>query len=200
MFTEAREKVPSNNKDKKEGTKDMSAYMMPAKTTAIIAEYLAAAANSVGHMGTIEGVKTIEPPKELIKCLKEAGCYNAEYDEYKADKIYEVMSNYNESALKERYGEEDAKGMSGAFEPFVSQHIDIKEDTRRQWLSNLFTVARCHHYQCAEGMVCESAFFKAFGEWVDGMAYGLAEFVVDEVRPRYRKMGDEGNWKPWDVF
>ena len=37
----------------------MSAYMMPAKTTAIIAEYLARAAGEVGHTGTVQGAKTI---------------------------------------------------------------------------------------------------------------------------------------------
>ena len=172
----------------------MSAFMMPAKTTAIIAQYLARAAGEVGHTGTVQGAKTIEPPKELIKCLKDAGCYDARFDEYKADKIYEVMCNFNVSALKERYGE-----ASGAVEPFVSQPMDTKESTRRQWLSNLFTVAMCYRYQIEEGCVRDSDFFKAFGKWVDKMAYLLAEYVVAEVRPRYSAEKENG-WKPWDIF
>lgn len=168
--------------------------MMPAKTTAIIAEYLARAAGEVGHTGTVQGAKTIEPPMELIKCLKDEGCYDAKYDEYKASKIYEVMCNINAAALKERY-----KEPSDAIEPFERQPIDTKENTRREWLSNLFTVARCYLYQCDEGVVRDSDFFKAFGKWVDQMAYLLTEYVVEEYRPKYSAEKDNG-WKPWDVF
>ena len=173
----------------------MSAFMMPAKTTAIIAQYLARAAGEVGHSGTVQGAKTIEPPKELIKCLKDAGCYDAKYDEYKADKIYEVMCNFNAAALKERY----ANG-SDAVEPFERQPICTREESRREWLSNLFTVARCYLYQCDEGIVRDSDFFKAFGKWVDKMAYLLTEYVVEEYRPKYKQEGQKGEWKSWDMF
>lgn len=81
----------------------MSAFMMPEKTTAIIAEYLALAADCVGHTGTIEGVKTIEPPESLLKCLRDEGCYNSKYDEYKASAIYCVMRRLNYKAYAMRY-------------------------------------------------------------------------------------------------
>ena len=109
-----------------------------------------------------------------------------------ADKIYEVMCNFNVSALKERYG-----NASEAFEPFEAQPMDTKESTRRTWLANLYTVARCYRYQISEGMVVESEFYKAFGEWVNYMAYLLAEYIVEEVRPAYRK---GQTYKPWDQF
>ena len=172
----------------------MSAFMMPAKTTAIIAEYLAAAANCVGHSGTMEGVKTIEPPTGLLTCLKEAGCYNAKHDEYEAKKIYEMMNNFNISALKECYGD-----ASEEVEPFEQQWIHIHEDSRRQWLSNLYTVARCYHYQICEGVVRDSKFYKAFGQWVNEMASELAAYVVKEVRPDFSAEAENG-WKPWSEF
>ena len=197
MFIVARESLPSQAKHKtRKGQNTMSAFMMPEKTTAIIATYLAQAANCVGHTGTIMGIKTIEPPKSLINALKKAGCYDAEYDEYKAEKIYEVMHSYNVAALKARYGEA-AEGYAPYDRP---SGLSIQEETRREWLSNLFTVARCYHYQCDEGKVRDTEFFKAFGEWIDEMAYQLAEMVVNEVRPRYSKAGEERNYKPWDQF
>ena len=172
----------------------MSAFMMPAKTTAIIAEYLALAATSTGHSGTYEGIKTIEPPKRLLEYLKGSGCYDARHDEYMPEAIYNMMSNINLTALKERYHD-----VEDGYEAYERQPISILECDRRKWLANLYTVARCYHYQIAEGMVSKSDFYHYFGEWIDGMARVLAEFVVDEVRPKYSAEVDNG-WKSWSEF
>lgn len=167
----------------------MSAFMMPAKTTAIIAEYLAAAASEAGHTGVIQGIKTIEPPRTLIKALRDAGCYDSDRDEFSAQKVYDLLCEYNSKALEALYGNgEDAA-------PFPNLPIDIREETRREWLSNLFTVARCYRYQCDEGDVGKSDLLKAFEQWVDEMAYTLAAFTVDAVRPKF---GD--GWKSWSEF
>ena len=167
----------------------MSAYMMPAETTAIIAEYLAAAASSAGHTGVIQGIKTIEPSPTLIMDLRHAGCYDADRDEFSARKVYDLLCEYNSKALEAQYGNgEDAA-------PFASQSIDTREKTRRKWLSNLFTVARCYRYQCDEGDVGKSDFLKAFSLWVDELAYTLAAFTVEAVRPKFGP-----GWKSWSEF
>ena len=169
----------------------MSAFMMPEKTTAIIAEYLALAADCVGHTGTVEGVKTIEPPKSLLQCLRDEGCYNAKYDEYEPSAIYRVMRRLNYKAYAMCYGGDEPDEIPVVNIPKVS----IAESKRREWLANLYTVARCYRFQCAEGTIPASAFFKAFSAWIDIMASKLAEFVVDEIRPK-----DSEHYKPWDRF
>lgn len=162
--------------------------MMPAKTTAIIAEYLAAAASEAGQYGVVQGIK-IDPPRPLIQALRDAGCFDSDRDEFSAQKVYDLLCEYNSKALEARYGNGDDAA------PFASQSIDKREETRREWLSNLFTVARCYRYQCDEGDVGNSDFMKAFEQWVDEMAYTLAAFTVATVRP---KTGP--GWKSWSEF
>lgn len=172
----------------------MSAYMMPAKTTVIIAEYLANAATSTEFKGMLDGIRTIQPPKDLLEVLKAIGCYDEHEGEYRAVKIYEVLARQNATALRARYRNR-AEEMIGTIEPFYHLPIDTKETTRREWLANLFTVSRCYLYQCCEGTVPDTDFYKAFGKWVDKMAFELAEMVVREFRPMNAKPH-----KPWDQF
>lgn len=167
----------------------MSCFVMSGRTLSIIAGYLADAANEDGHRGVLEGVRMIAPPTALVKCLKDGGCL--EDGEFKAERVYALLFDFNKTAYKERYGEcEDWT------DPFCPVCIDERESTRKEWLSNLFTVCRCYGYQIAEGMVCESAFFAAFSEWVDQMAYALADMTVKEVRPSPQSDG----YRSWEEF
>ena len=164
--------------------------MMPGKTAAIIAEYLAYAADAAEHNGVVRGIKTIEPPPQLLKCLRVEGCYS-DAEGVSARQVYNLMMETNVTALKDRYSD-----ISPDYEPYEVARIDTKETTRRQWLANLYEVSRCYYYQISEGKVCKSKFYQAFGAWVQKMAIQLAEYIVKEVRPNN---GSE-DYKPWSEF
>lgn len=164
--------------------------MMPGKTAAIIAEYLAHAADAAEYSGVVQGIKTIEPPPQLLKCLRVEGCYS-DAEGFSARLVYNLMMETNVAALKELYND-----VSADYEPYEVARIDTKETTRRQWLANLYEVSRCYHYQICEGKVSESRFYLAFGAWIQKMADQLAEYIVKEVRPNN---GSE-DYKPWSEF
>ena len=96
-----------------------------------------------------------------------------------------------------RYGEKNTDEEMCPEKTMPQDDVSVDTDmaTRREWLSNLYTVCRCYKYQITEGDYAADPFYRFFGEWIDQMAAVLADYVVDEVRP---KIGSE--YKPRDEF
>ena len=185
----------------------MSAYMINDKTRAIIAKYLAAALNENHRMGVIEGVKKIELDTARIANVPELKECLAEDGEYSSTKIYKALYDLNRRALIGRYGEKNGTKMAGDLGEMPNISVKTGEDTRREWLANLYTVMSSLIYQCDEKPNITAVknsngdweyvpcpFLKALEHWQCIMAAKLAEYVVEEVRGSIMKR------KPWDEF
>ena len=186
----------------------MSAYMIGNETRAIIAKYLAEALNASARKGTIEGIKKIQLyPNDArdVAELRECRFVNGDYS---VGKIYRALYNLNRAALMGRYGEKCGKQMAGNIGKPSVKAIDIKEEKRREWLANLYTVLGCFIYQCSEAPNIKSEsdglggwmhipcpFLRFLQKWHNLMAAQLAEYVVTEVRGRGVRGG-----KSWDEF
>ena len=113
-------------------------------------------------------------------------------------KIHAYLYAKNRAALVARYGEKATNAVMCPEKEMAidrTESVDTRLETRREWLSNLYTVCRCYKYQISEGDYDSDPFYRFFGEWIDQMAAVLADYVVDEVRP---KCG--ANYRPWDEF
>ena len=158
-------------------------------------------------MGVIEGIKKIQYPlsQEDIKDVKRF--YDPKRGEYSAERIYAEMYELNKAALVGAYGKETGEKYAGPFVPMPKVSITTREEKRREWLANLYTVTRSFIYQCEESPNVRSErdedgrrhwiyhpFLQMLVSWKDIMAAQLAEYVVEEVR------GDLMHRKPWSEF
>ena len=174
----------------------MSAYMLPNETISRIANYMMIAARPSRWIP--EGMRWLEIDDGFRKCLADAGLkIDDESDTFDGEKIHAFLYAKNRAALIARYGEKnvDEEMCPEKTMPQDDVSVDTDMETRREWLSNLYTVCRCYRYQITEGDYAADPFYRFFGEWIDQMAAVLADYVVDEVRP---KCGS--NYKPWDEF
>ena len=181
----------------------MSAFMVNNKTLTIIAKYMADCANNdkCGRLGRNMALRPIEFSEAMLAYLEGRGCLDKSTGLFLAQSIHKVLVDENRKALVARYGEDDGKEMGGGdgYEPFNGEiSIDTREDTRREWLVNLYEVTRCYLYQISEGDYRSNPFYAEMVNWLNQMAAVLAGYVVDEIRPRFVKMGVKH--KCWDEF
>ena len=174
----------------------MSAYMLPNKTISIIACYMMVAARPSRWIP--EGMRWLELSDDFRKCLADAGLkIDEESDTFDGEKIHAYLYAKNRAALIALYGEKsvDEEDCPEKTMPQDDVSVDTKEETRREWLSNLYTVCRCYKYQISEGDYESDPFYRFFGEWINRMAAVLADYVVAEVRPK-----GGANYRTWDEF
>lgn len=180
----------------------MSAYMVNNRTLSIMAEYMAKCANNnlFGRYGRLDGINQIEFDKSMLDLLKRKGCYDSKNCfHYLAKEIHRLLVEENRKALCARY--EDGEEMGGGSEYDKMEEgvvIDMSENTRKEWLVNLYEVTRCYVYQITEGDYQTNPFYAEMIKWIAKMAETLASYVVDEIRPRYPKEGER--YKFWDEF
>lgn len=176
----------------------MSAFMVNNSTLTKIAKYMEVCAN-YDH-DHVQAIWDITLDSDFKKCLVENGCFTGSFS---AQRIHALLYRLNREALIALYGKTDTDSMMcpSEIEPMEDggTEIDIKMETRKEWLSNLYTVCRCYQYQITEGDYKKNKFYSLFSEWIDTMAMALAAYVVDEVRPKGR-MGDGIYYKTWDEF
>lgn len=176
----------------------MSAYMVNNRTLTKIARYMEVCANY--RIGKNSGLSELELKGDFQKLLNDAGLANKDSGVFSASLIHAYLYRKNREALVARYGQEatdtemcpaETQQMDDGGTP-----IDIRLETRKEWLSNLYTVCRCYLYQIEEGNYQDDEFFWKFDSWVNQMAKVLAKYVVAEYRP----MPPNPNYKPWDKF
>ena len=184
----------------------MSTYMFPAKTTAIIAKYLADGCNLWLTTTPLEGVKVVSVEPDEMKAVKELKACFGKDGRCSSAKVYAKLRELNSKAVSFKYGNSvpASEFVSGEM-PDVE--IETGPDNMRQWLANLYTVTEGFAYQCAEcpNVRLERAsgggyksvpvpMLALLEKWKAKMADTLAEYVVDEVRgPIFKR-------KPWSEF
>ena len=175
----------------------MSAYMLPNETISVIAHYMTIAAQPSKWL--TPGMQWLETSDGFRKFLADAGLKIYEDgDLIDAEKVHAYLYEKNRKALIARYGEKnvDEEMCPEKTMPYDwDAAIDTDIKTRREWLANLYTVCRCYKYQITEGDYAADPFYRFFGEWIDQMAAVLADYVVDDVRPK-----SGANYRPWDEF
>ncbi|MBO6031681.1 MAG: hypothetical protein J6Q22_09430 [Prevotella sp.] len=119
---------------------------------------------------------------------------------FSASLLHAYLYEKNRKALIAAYGKKavDEKMCSAEIEPMDDggTAIDIRKETRKEWLSNLYTVCRCYLYQISEGNYQSDEFYWKFSGWIGKMAEVLAEYVVEEVRP----LPPNPAYRPWCDF
>lgn len=186
IFTEAREKVPSNNKDKKR-TKTMSAYMVDNENLCKMAGYITAILDGTEHNGTCEGAKAFWFSQDFVKTFKAIpGAYDSKWGCYNAKPIHRALYDMNRSSLIARYGECETP-----YEKFDGKSVETREETRDEWQCRLFSVIRNYLYQCNEGNVPETRLFNAMRE----LGNTLATTIAVETAKRDWGCG-WSDWKP----
>lgn len=179
----------------------MSAFMMGNRELTIIAKYMAECANNP-HMRMLfrtSTVSRIEFGESMLDYLKEKGCYDSESGLYLAGDIHRLLVRENRKALAARYA--DSEEMVGGSEYNMMEErivIDLKNETRKEWLSNLYTVVRCYQYQIAEGDYKNNPLYNELEKWIADMAVALAKYTVETVRPEFPQKGQP--WKSWSEF
>lgn len=186
----------------------MSAYMIDNKTRAIIATYLAEALNASQRMGTVQGIKKIQLCSTDIMDVQELKACRAKNGDFSAKAIYKALYNLNRAAIFGRYGDKEAEKMVEPLRAMPKVTIDTREETRKEWLANLYTVLQCFIYQCSEMPNVTSIrdeynnwthikcpCLKALESWEHQMAASLANYIVDEVRGELCKRK-----KTWAMF
>lgn len=176
----------------------MSAYMVNNRTLTKIAKYMEACGNyQIGHA---TGLADIELKAAFKEWLVKEGLVDKKTGKFSAPIIHAFLYCRNRQALTQRYGEESVKDEMCQEELMPMEDggtaIDTARATRKEWLSNLYTVCRCYLYQIEEGNYKDDEFFWKFSAWTNQMARVLAMYVVSEVRP----MPPNPNYKPWDEF
>ena len=174
----------------------MSAFMVNNRTLTKIAKYMEACANY--QIGKAPGLSEIELDGGFKEWLSNEGLVEKGTGMFSAPLIHAFLYCRNRHALFQRYGDSQVSMMCpNELEPMEDggTAIDIGRETRRKWLSNLYTVCRCYRYQISEGDYEAEPFYRFFCEWIDQMAAVLAGYVVDEVRPK-----GGANYRPWDEF
>lgn len=171
----------------------MSAFMVNNRTLTKIAKYMEACANY--RAGERSGLDGLEIRGDFERYLREEGLVD-KTGRFSASLIHRYLYDKNKAALVARYGE--VVDMVGEFIPMEDggTSIDMSLKTRKEWLSNLYTVSRCYLYQIEEGDFQNDSFFWLFKEWIGEMAAVLAKYVVEKVRP-YKP---DFQYKPWDEF
>lgn len=176
----------------------MSAYMVNNRTLTKIAKYMEACGNY--QIGKATGLSDIELKGGFKEWLSNEGLVDKKTGMFSAPLIHAFLYCRNRHALFQRYGEESVKEQMCPEELMPMEDggtaIDIAPETRKEWLSNLYTVCRCYIYQIEEGDYQDDEFYWLFREWIEQMAKALAWYVVSEVRP----MPPNPNYKPWDEF
>lgn len=174
----------------------MSAYMVNNRTLTKIARYMEVCANY--RIGRDSGLSELEFRDTGF--LEDKGLANKDSGVFSASLIHAYLYRKNREALVARYGQE---ATDTEMCPAETQQmddggtaIDIRLETRKEWLSNLYTVCRCYLYQIEEGNYQSDEFFWKFIDWINQMAKVLAMYVVAEYRP----MPPNPNYKPWDEF
>ena len=179
----------------------MSAFMLSNNTLTIIAKYMAECANNQygGRLGRNEAIRPIELSDSFQAYLVGKGCKDEKTGLYLAGEIHKVLVDENRKALCARYKDGDTMGGGSEFDMMEERlSIDTTMDNRKSWLASLFEVTRCYRYQIEEGDFRANPLFVELGEWITSMAFVLAGYAVDDVRPRFPKPGD--NWKSWSEF
>lgn len=176
----------------------MSAFMVNNRTLTKIAKYLEACGNY--QIGKTRGLSEIELEGEFKEWMANEGLVDKKSGMFSAALIHAFLYCRNRHALCQRYGEKETeeKMCPSELEPMEDggTAIDIDINTRKEWLSNLYTVCRCYLYQIEEGDFQDDEFFWMFREWIGQMAAVLARYVVDEVRP----LPPNPAHKAWDEF
>ena len=175
----------------------MSAFMVNGRTLTKIAKYMAACGNY--EIGKAPGLSEIELRPEFKKKLAEEGLVERGTGKFSAPLIHAYLYSRNRHALIQCYGEKSAaeEMCPSELEPMEDGiEINTAKESRREWLSNLYTVSKCYKYQIEEGDYKEDEFYWLFREWVSQMADVLAGYVVREVRP----FPPNPAYKPWDEF
>lgn len=175
--------------------------MLGNKTLTIIARYMAECANNqyCGRLGGNEAIRPIELPKAFQEYLRGKGCRDEDTGLFLAGKIHDLLVDENRKALCERYA--DGENMGGGNEYNMMEPrivIDLKKETRKEWLSNLYTVVRCYQYQIAEGDYKSNPLYNELERWIADMAVALAKYTVESVRPEFPQKGQP--WKSWSEF
>lgn len=167
--------------------------MVNNRTLTKIAKYMEACANY--QIGKTPGLSDLELNGDFKQYLQEQGLVD-KTGMFSASLIHRYLYDKNKTALVARYGE--AVDMAGEFIPMEDggTGIDVSQETRKEWLANLYTVSRCFLYQIEEGDFQNDSFFWLFKEWIGNMAAVLAKYVVEEVRPY--KVGEP--YKSWEEF
>lgn len=178
----------------------MSSFMMGNRELTIIAKYMAECANNtqMGMLGRVETISRIEFGNSMLDYLRANGCYDSGSGLYLAGDIHQVLVRENRKALAARYA--DSEEMIGGGYNMMEERIviDLKNETRKEWLSNLYTVVRCYQYQIAEGDYKNNPLYNELDRWIADMAMSLAVYVVDTIRPAMPKPGQP--WKSWSEF
>lgn len=174
----------------------MSAHMVNNRTLTKIAKYMAACANY--RNGMYPGLSELEFRETGL--LEDKGLADKVSGAFSASLIHAYLYRKNREALVARYGQEatDTEMCPNETEPMDDggTAIDIDKVTRKEWLSNLYTVCRCYLYQIEEGHYRDDDFYWALNGWANQMAKVLAGYVVAEYRP----YPPNPNFKPWDQF
>lgn len=175
----------------------MSAFMVNNRTLTKIAKYMEVCANY--RIGTAPGLSEIELDDAFKKRLSDEGLVDEKTGLYSASLIHAFLYRRNREALVARYGQKETDEVlcPHEIEPIGDGGtvVDVAMETRREWLSNLYTVSRCYLYQISEGNYREDEFYWRLDGWIKRMAMALAAYVVDEVRPNVGH-----GFKPWDEF
>ena len=179
----------------------MSAFMMGNRELTIIAKYMAECANNreMGMLGRVETISRIEFGNSMLDYLRANGCYDSGSGLYLAGIIHQVLVRENRKALAARYA--DSEEMVGGNEYNMMEReirIDTRKETRKEWLSNLYTVVRCYQYQIAEGDYKNNPLYNELERWIADMAVALAKYTVETVRPEFPQKGQP--WKSWSEF
>ena len=173
--------------------------MVNNRTLTIIAKYMARCADNP-EWGRMDSFRPLELNAAMRAYLKGKGCYNVKHGSYESKKIFRLLVIENINALKARYSDEQVQQLRGdeGYRFMDEISIDTRKDTRKEWLVNLFEVTRCYLYQIAEGDYKANPLYVELETWIKAMAFVLAEYVVEEIRPRYPKQGEP--FKPWEEF
>lgn len=154
----------------------MSCFMLGERSLTVIAKYLAAAANAKGPGTMLVGIAKVSTRDGMDKVLRDAGCYDAKHGVFDEKAVYELVAGMNATAVRVRY---DRETEYGGFVRGIT--IDTGEQNRRNWLARLYHVCCCYAYNIAEGVVCDTPFYKEFNAWVGQLAASLADYLVDEA-------------------
>lgn len=153
----------------------MSCMMTDTKELTVLAAYVTEILEGADKMGTIEGVKRINPPEALGKVLAECRIEKGMWD---VERVYERLYRLNEAAYCGHYGEKKAKVIP---KRIPNLEVPTDDETMKVWATKLWNLLRFYNYQCAEDANYGSELCKALGELQNTLAGVIANFTAKEL-------------------